>query len=473
MSKPSVSLSSVAWACGLLSCALLSGCASRSGPVDAGLTVPALWQSSAGMDGTQAHSTAIADAADPARPLRAWWDALQDPVLAQWIQTAFTQNLNLAQAALKVQRAQLSAGQAASNQWPAVSVQANASAARPLDGSKLTRNHSVTGAASWELDLWGRVAALRDVADWEVQATTLDRRAVALSLSATVANLYWQIAYLNQRVAASEQSIAYAQRTLDLVQAQYRAGDASGLEVAQSTQNLATQRAAHTQWEQQRTQARHALAILVNQPPGAVSGMPEALTLLEGTLPQVEAGLPASLLTQRPDLKAAQLRLNKSAASVQAVRASYYPNLTLTGSLGGASSELSQVLSNPVATLGAGLVLPFVQWRDMDRAVQISKTDLDVAVLAYRQTWYQALADVENALSSRVQFDRQGEHLEMAMAAAKDAERLAEARYRAGAVALKTWLDAQEARRQAENNLALNRLNRLNAWATLQQALGG
>lgn len=99
------------------------------------------------------------------------------------------------------------------------------------------------------------------------QATEQDRQAAALSLSATVANLYWQIAYLNQRVDASQQSMDYAARTLKLVQAQYSAGDVSGLEVAQAMQTLATQQASHTQWLQQRVQARNALAISLDATP--------------------------------------------------------------------------------------------------------------------------------------------------------------------------------------------------------------
>jgi len=94
-------------------------------------------------------------------------------------------------------------------------------------------------------------------------------------------------------------------------------------------------------------------------------------------------------------------------------------------------------------------------------------------LLGYRQSWYQALADVETALSARLQYEDQGVKLLLAVEAAQKGERLSEARYRAGAVPLKTWLDAQETRRQAENNLAQNRLNRLNALVTLYQALGG
>lgn len=363
------------------------------------------------------------------------------------------------------------AGQAASDQLPTLSVKGSTSAARPLDGGSTIRTSSASAGVSWELDLWGRLASLRNAADWEAQATEEDRQAAALALVGTVANQYWLVAYLNQRVTASEQSIAYARQTLKLVQAQYDTGSTSGLELAQATQSLAAQEAAHTQWLQQRVQARNALAILFDGPPGVA--LDESQALPEGALPEVPADLPASLLTRRPDLRAAELRLRKTLANVDATRTSFYPTLSLTGSVGGSSTALSQVLDNPVGTLGAGLVLPFVQWRDMNRAVAISQADHEVAVRGFRQTWYQALADVENALSARLQYEDQGRRLTQALEAAHTSERLSEVRYRAGAVPLKTWLDAQETRRQAENNLAQNRLNRLNALATVYQTLGG
>jgi NodT family efflux transporter outer membrane factor (OMF) lipoprotein len=443
----------------LIVAAALTACASTTYERP-DVAVPAQWQ-----QGQQGAASGQTD-------LKPWWPALNDPVLTQLIQDALARNTNLAQAAVKVRRAQLVAGQAASDQLPSFGVQGNSSASRRLDGSgPTTRLNTVTGSVSWEVDLWGRLAALRNAADWEAEATEQDRQAAAMSLVGTVANLYWQVAYLNQRVEASQQSIDYARQTLKLVEAQYGVGSTSGLEVAQAAQALAAQEASHTQWLQQRVQARNALAILFDQPPSVAAN--ESLRLTDGALPDVQAGLPASLLTRRPDLRAAELRLRASLANVDATRNAFYPTLSLTGSVGGSSTALSHVLSDPVGTLGAGLALPFVQWRDMQRSVAISQADYDAAVLGYRQTWYQALADVENALSSRVQYEDQGAKLLQAVQAAQTAERLSEARYRAGAVPLKTWLDAQETRRQAENNLAQNRLNRLGALVTLYQTLGG
>ena len=445
-----------AWAVVTLALGSLAGCAS-SVYERPSLQVP------------EAHASAadvrVAGALSP------WWLAFDDPTLHALIRDALARNNDLAQAALRVRRAQLVAGQAASDRLPSVTLQANASATRPLEGGDTSRSQGVSLGVSWEADLWGRVAALNSAAQWEAQATEEDRLAAALALVGTTARLHWQVAYLNQRIEASELSIAYARRTLELAQAQKAQGAVSGLEVAQATQALSAQEAAHTQLLLQRTQARNALAILFDGPPGAPLDARQRLP--DGALPEVPVGAPAELLNRRPDLRAAEFRLRKAFAQVDASRAAAYPKLTLTGSVGTSSAELSRVLADPVGTLGAGLLLPFVQWRDVQRNVDISRTDQALAVRGFRQSWYNALSEVDNALAARLRFEEQGGSLQAAQAAAIEAERLSEARYRAGAVPLKTWLDAQETRRQADNNLALNRFNRLDALITLYQVAGG
>jgi NodT family efflux transporter outer membrane factor (OMF) lipoprotein len=412
----------------------------------------------------------------PVAGLTAWWRPLQDPQLDQLMAMALAANNSLSKATLAARRARLVAAQAESDQLPSVSAKVGSSATRTLGQDGTSVGHTSSLLASWELDLWGRVSALRDAAAFEAQATEAERQAVALSLTASVANAWWQVAYLNQRVSTSDQSLAYARQTLKLVDAQHRAGANSGLELAQAQQTVAAQEAAHTQWLRQLGEARNTLGLLVDGPPGAGSAtrqVPEATRLSEATLPEVPAGLPAELLTRRPDLRAAELRLRRTLANGDATRTAYYPTLSLTGQLYGASSSLSNVLAHPQAILGAGLSLPFIQWRDMQRAANIAQVDYESAVVGFRQSWYQALADVDNALNARQHYDTQGERLQAALEAAQRAERLAEARYRAGSVALKTWLDAQETRRQTEINLAANRLNRLNAWVSLVQSLGG
>jgi len=400
-----------------------------------------------------------------------WWRDFNDPTLNELIERALRTNNDLAAAAIRVRRAQLNASLTDTNLTPSVSVAANSSISRDLKNHVETRSSGVTGSASYELDLWGKLAGARDASRWEAEATESDRQSTALALIGTVASDYWQIAYLNERIDTARASIAYAERILELVEVKYQAGAVSSLDLVQARQTVASQRAELTQLLRQRSEARNALAILFDQAPE--NGVPERQQLPDGELPTVSAGLPSSLLAQRPDLKAAEQRLRKFLATVDTTRASYYPSFTLTGTLGTSSTSLLNVLQNPIAALGVGLTLPFIQWNTMKLDVEISKTEYEEAVVNFRQTLYSALSDVENALAGRTRYAEENRLLEESLKLARKAEELAEVRYRAGATPLQSWLDTQESRRSAEKSLAQNRLNRLNSQMKLFQALGG
>ncbi|WP_051001766.1 efflux transporter outer membrane subunit [Herbaspirillum sp. YR522] len=408
----------------------------------------------------------------PALSADQWWRQFGDPALNALIERAVRSNNNLAVAAIKVRRAQLDAGLAADARMPALSAQANTSSNRALDGNRASYRSSTGNVTlSYEADLWGRLGANYDVKRWEALATEQDRQSAALSLVGTTANLYWQGAYLNGRIATANDSIAYASKTLELVRTQYGAGAVSTLEVLEAQQNLLNQQSTLTQLVQQQVENANALAILFDSPPGATTALPARLP--QQPLPDLAAGLPANLLGRRPDLRAAEMRLRESLASVDATRTNYYPKLVLTGALGTTSTELMQLMQNPIASLGAQLSLPLLQWNQMQLSVKISQADYESAVTNFRQTLYAAFADVENALSARRQYAAQEALLQRNLEAARGAERLYELRYRSGSATLRVWLDAQESRRNAENSLAEARLNRLKNQMTLYQALGG
>lgn len=403
-----------------------------------------------------------------------WWTAFDDPALNRVVDAALAANNNLAAATIRVRRAQLQAGLADAALRPVFGGSVNANASRSLDnGGPALRTSNFNIGASYEVDLWNRLGSQRDAARWEAAATAEDRAATAQALAGTAATLYWQAGYLGQRITAGAESVAYAARTLTLVQAQHRAGAVSSLEMADAEQNLANQRAAQSTLEQQRVEALNALALLFDGRPPAAASTDAPRVLPTGALPQVAPGLPAALLGRRPDLRAAELRLRESFVNIDAVRASFYPALTLNGSIGGSSTALADLLRNPIGTLGAGITLPFLQVTQRQLGIQVSETQYEEAVVNFRQTLYQALADADNALSAQARLAAQGVDLAQALAASQRAERLYEVRYRLGATPLRTWLDAQERRRNAENAVTDNRFNRLANHATLVRVLGG
>ncbi|CAB3707171.1 Toxin and drug export protein A [Achromobacter pestifer] len=402
----------------------------------------------------------------------AWWRNFNDPVLNGLVDAVLARNNDLAAAAIRVRRAQYQAGLTEDKLIPQLGGDANVTRNRNLYGDRaIARTNAAELTVSYEVDLWGKLSRQRDAAQWEALATEQDRQSAALSLVGTTATLYWQTAFINQRIASSEESIAYARRTQDLVRAQYAAGGVSALELAEAEQTVASQQAAHALLVQQRVEYTNALTILFDGPPDR--SMADPARLPQYPLPEARAGVPADLLGRRPDLRAAELRLRESLATVDATRASFYPPVTLTGAIGSASPSLSNILQNPVASLGVGLTLPFLQWTQMQLNIKISKADYEERVVNFRQSLYQAMADVENALSNRTQLRLQAEQLAVSVRAARDAERLYEVRYRAGAVSLKDWLDAQEKRRTAEVARDENELNRLVNQVTVYRALGG
>jgi NodT family efflux transporter outer membrane factor (OMF) lipoprotein len=451
MMKPVLSL--------MIAGSLLAGCATRTPYERPAAPLPAAFTHQA----TAAQATARDDK---------WWRAFGDPALDGLVDLAIARNPDLAAAAVRVRRSQLEARLAGNALVPVPSGSLATGLSRPMSGTarRTTENASGSVGLAWEVDLFGRLDARRDAARFEAQATAEDRDGVFLTLVGTTASLYWQIALANERIALGEQSLAYARRTQSLVETQYRAGGVSALEVREVEQTVTAQEAALTDLRQARVRAREALMVLLNGTPAPTD---EPQSLRTEPLPSIAAGLPADLLGRRPDLRAAELRLRSVLASADATKASFYPALTLTGALGTSSSALLNVLANPVATLGAGLTLPFLNLNAMRFETQIARTRYEEAVILFRKSLYGALAEVEVALSAHAELATQGLTLRRARDAAVDAERLYEIRYRAGAVSLRTWLDAQERRRVADLALSSNQLEQLQNQITFHQALGG
>ena len=403
-----------------------------------------------------------------------WWQHFNDPTLNKLINESLRRNTDLAIAALRLRKALLQAELADSQQLPSVQVAGSASYSRDLrTQTRETKTFGASLFASYTVDLWGELANDSDAARWEARATEEDRANTALALTGTTASLYLRIGYLNQRLGLSLASIDYTRRSLELARIRQDAGAATSLDVLEVERSLATQEANYATLLQQRTEARNELRIVFDQPPQQNLNIIELGSLLQINLPEVAAGLPAQVLARRPDLRAAEARLRSTLAAGDATRASFYPSITLSGSLGRSSEELSRLLSNPIGTVAADLALPFVQWRDMQRTISISEADYEQATLAFRQTLYNALAEVENRLSARQRYQEEYVQLAKALEAAQKAEELYRIRYQAGGIAVKPWLDAQESRRQAEISVAENRFNQLQNHIALIKALGG
>lgn len=400
------------------------------------------------------------------------WRDFHDPLLERWLQQVMTSNNDLAVAILRVYRARLEAERAGISTTPSVNAGLNISTNNNLSNpSPWTKNSSASFSTSYEVDLWGKLARQRDAAEWARQATEQDLRAARLLLLASASNNYWQIGFINQQIGVFQQSITYARETLRLVTARYNAGGASLLDVVNAERNLLAQESRLPALQREKQQALNEQALLLGAPPGNVVVEPTHLPTVP--LPQINTGVPADVLSRRPDIYAKELRLREALANVDIKRVQYYPGFNLTGSLGTSSTALLEFLRNPVGSVSAGLTLPFLEWRQMSVDIKIARNDYEQRMLEFKQALYKAMVGVDDALSLRTQLMTQETYLKATLELARKSERLNEIRYRQGAIPISFWLDAQEQRRQAELALSDNRFNQYRNLMKILLEFGG
>lgn len=400
------------------------------------------------------------------------WKEFNDPHLDNWLHQVMTNNNDMAIAAMRVYRARLDAERTGITNTPALKGSLGVDGKKQLNNSSgMTKSGSFSLNTSYELELWGKIARQRDVAEWAVHASEEDFRSARLTLLAEASNNYWRIGFVNQQIAILQQSIDYAKETLRLAEIRYRAGSTSLQDVIDAQQNLLTQENQLTGLQRERSQVLNKQAVLLGTVPGCL--IVEPTTLPKGSLPKVNANIPARVLMRRPDISAKEWQLREALATVDIKRSEYYPTFNLTGALGTSSTSLLSLLHNPVGSVGANLTLPFLEWRQRDIEVKIARNDYEQRVLEFKQLLYKAMSSIEDALSLRNQLMVQEARLRDELELARKSEWLNKVRYQQGAVRISFWLDAQEKRRQVEFRMNENRFNQLQNLAKIYLEFGG
>lgn len=437
---------------------LLVGCANQAVLPEPQVNLPQQWQ----YQSVSTHQT---------QDLSPWWLAFNDPQLNDWINLALTRNNDLTLASLKVRQAQLQAGLVDEQQGVNLSSSLSANQSKSLKEGSHNHSYQAKVSASYEVDLWQKLAHAQDAATWTAMATEQERESTAQALVATTAQLYWQIGYLNQRIALLQQDIQTAQRNLDIVQSQYQHGATNRLAILESQRTLSSLENSLSSQQQSRDETINAFTLLFDQ--GAPSLANADWLLPNYTLPEVQAGVPSELLSRRPDVKHAFYQLSAYFAQQQETQTNYLPSLSLTGALGSSSTSLRKLLSDPVASLGVDLNLPFLNWQEKKLERELAQVAYESAVVTYRQTLYSAFQDVDNALSLRRSLNEQHNQLMQQHQQRQEETQIYQSQYRYGAADLISLLSAQDKERAAQATVLENRYQQLANLATLYQSLGG
>lgn len=445
---------------------LLAGCAITEPVARPDVPLPATWME------------AVTTSDEAATPSDTWWQSFGSTRLEALIREALAASPDLRIQAERVTQAELALRIAGASLFPTLDLGADSGWRRNDSGNRAgnvvseTKSSGLSLSASYELDLWGRLAAGTDSAAATLTATRYDRDAARLSLAAAVATTWFDSLAATERLTIAQENLAIAERVLKIVEARFRNGAASALDVSRQRTTVLTQRAAIEPIAVRERQTRSALAILLGRVPQQAPTTDVALA--DVVVPAVAPGLPAELLLRRPDLASTEARLAAASADIAAARAALLPRISLSVT-GGVASELLLSLASPSNSLSisAGLLQTIFDAGVRQAQVEVARSRQRELVESYRSAILTALKEVEDALGNAARDTRQEAAQREILAEAQRSLRLAELRYREGADELLTVLDAQRTLFTAQDQLAQLRQARLADAVALYKVLGG
>lgn len=391
-----------------------------------------------------------------------WWRVYEDPELNRLVDLALKNNIDLAQAAVSVNRALYQANLISGDLTPSFSGSLEGSARKNIkEGGPSSRSAGGSLNLSYEMDLWGRVAAAVSAQQWEYMATVEDREAARLALINSVADAYFNLSYLNDAIAAAEENLKNYRTIEGTVNAKFQEGKVASLEPAQARQAILDAENSLIDYQTQRKTAEQTMRNLLNLKPDEPLEL-SGLTLAKLKPPPLDLSIPLSVLANRPDLKAAEFRLRKSFKNVEEAEKAWLPSISLSAALSSSGPTINTAMNAPTAAGGITFNLPFLDWNTVLWNLRISEADFETVRLDFEKALTTALNEVDTYYYSYENARRTLENTRRKYAYDRRISDYYRDRYRAGAGELSDWLSAL-------NTLNASRLNALSdLYRTLQ-----
>ncbi|MBI4522382.1 MAG: efflux transporter outer membrane subunit [Deltaproteobacteria bacterium] len=397
---------------------------------------------------------------------RPFWQELGSEELNYLMKVALAQNLDLDAALHRIEQARAQAKVAGAPLYP--SIEASGGTSRTFQDPRDTNAARGAGSISYEIDLWGKNRSNLAAAKYRAQATQFDRDALQLIVTSETANFYTQALSLNERIRIAEYNLKNADEVLRIIEARYRAGSVSALEVSQQRVAVNNFRASLTSLNEQKTTTLNALATLLARAPQSFAAPKETFASLR--LPEVDLTPPAAVLTARPDIKSAEAALRAANADIGAARAAFFPSLTL-----GLDASMAAGFGNPAASaisIANSVLAPiFNGGRLRGNLESVTARQKELAA-QYQKTVLTAFKEVEDALAALKSNNDQAALSRESVRESQNAYNIAKARFDAGAIDYLTLLETQRSLFQAQDDQIAIYAAQLQAFIQLRKALG-
>jgi len=414
-----------------------------------------------------------------------WWEVFKDERLQELERTALEQNYDLRDAAARIEAASAQLGVTRSSQLPNAGASADISTIRfsrngqtPLPAAFIPSQNRTFGGAtlsllSFEVDIWGRLRRATEAARANLLSAEENRKAVRTTLVSEVASSYFTLRELDYQLDISRRTLGTRQESLGLIKNRQAGGVATLLDLRQAEQLVYTASETIPVLQQNIEQTENRISLLLGRNPGEVL---RGRSLTEqDLLPDVPPGLPSALLERRPDIRVAEQNLIAANAEIGVAKAAYFPQISLSGFLGGQGNQLSSLFSGPsgVWNFTPQVTQPIFTAGRIKSEVRLTQALRDSALIQYEKAIQTAFTEVSDALIAHQRVRESRVQQELLVEALQDRTRLAYVRYRGGVDTLLNALDSDRDLFQAELTLSQIRLNELNSVVQLYKALGG
>jgi len=424
-------------------------------------------------------NTAAPAAQQPPAATIAWQDYFTDPRLAKLIEMALANNRDLRVSVLNIEQARAQFQIQRSALFPALNASASQTRQRPSTtgiGNVSEVDQVSVGITSWEIDFFGRISSLKDAALAQYLATEESRKATQISLVSAVATGWLTVLSDDEFLEITRRTMETRDESLKLTKLRFDNGVASEIDYRFAESQAETARAAYAQQQRLRMQDENALALLLGAPvpPEATAGSAAGLQAL-APMQDLPAGLPSDLLTERPDIRAAEQQLVAANANIGAARAAFFPRVTLTSSIGTASTEFSGLFKSgsKAWSFAPAITLPIFDAGRNRAGLDSANAEREIAVAQYEKAIQTAFREVADAMAGQATYDEQLRAL-IAQANAEEIRfKLSDMRYRNGIASGLDLLDAQRSLYTAQLATAQARQAKLQNQVALYKTLGG
>ncbi len=400
-----------------------------------------------------------------------WWKTYHDENLNKLVAIALENNIDLKKSAITVNKALYEANLLGQNLVPEFSGSLGASVSNNMKAGQTSHNYTSELGVSYEIDLWRKLSSAASAQEWEYKATQQDMETTRLALINNVVDSYFHLVYLNQAIRVTEQNIGFYTQLLQIINNKFTSGKVDALEPLTAEKSLLASRNSLMTLENNRKTVEQTLRNLLNLRPGDKLDIKTADILMTPAT-NVDLNVPISALGLRPDVKAAEYRIQSAFLDWESVKASVYPSVTIGSTLSTASNKSSSMFNVPFLGGTVNINLPFLQWNKIKWNIKISEADFENARLNLTSSVNTALNEVDTYYYS---YEKSVSLLDNLSRRYDNDAKISvynRMRYEAGATELKDWLDAKTSENSSMLSLLEGKYNTITYENAIYKSLG-